>query len=650
MSANSEGEQSGLSSDDHRAKRQRLYVSQLGKVALLAFFLIAGFNLATRVAAIFGYAEPFLSTNGDRTANNSSAINPNLNNRGEIWECEVAVVGGSLGGVAAAYHAMQAGTTTCLIELTTMLGGQISSQGVSAIDESELMRQDRIFPASWNHFKQLIAQQSSLPSKSVFLNSEHKLVAETNSCWVGDLCFAPTAGAAAARQLLQEAIERSPNSRWATETAFKGVEFDPSGKQIVSVYAVKRKARDRNYIPQGRISQELASWYAWESDDVFEKSPIRLQAPPGKRMLVIDATDTGELVGWANIPHRLGSDSFATTGEPHARADNPDCTQAFTFPFVLAIGEDGGVSRQRLSQIKSTYPKAEHRQDFNFGNYPMMEGRSFFNYRRIISTTRNNPNWDAPVLGDMTIVNWNPGNDWGVMNPPLIMKSSEIQASGQDKDWSGGLNLKALSHGEERAFLFSEWLMAQTSVPLKHLSGQDTPMPTQSGLSIYPYIREGRRILGRPAYGQAQFFLREQDIRIDLSGGRDFSASAIGITHYAVDMHGCRYRDRKSSGEASSAATSEYLVRPIVIPLESLIPQKVDNLLIGGKSIAVSHIVNGATRVHVGEWVAGSAAGTTAAWLIEQQNHAIMPYEIVAKGLMPKLQEYMRSQGITFNL
>jgi hypothetical protein len=428
------------------------------------------------------------------------------------------------------------------------------------------------------------------------------------------------------------------------------VEYDPSGKQITAIQAVKRQARDRNYIPQGRLSQEMASWYAWQSDDVFEKYPIRLKAPTGKRMIVIDATDTGELVGWANIPHRIGSESNATTGEPHAIADNPDCTQAFTFPFVLSIGDDGGISRRSLAQTKSGYPKAEHLQEFGFGNYPMLEGRSFFNYRRIISTTRNNPNWDTPVIGDMTIVNWNPGNDWGVMNPPLIMKSAEILSSGQAQDWMGGLNLKALSHAEDRALLFSEWLMQQSYLPLVHLSGQKTPMPTQSGLSMYPYIREGRRILGRNAYDRPQFQIREQDIRIDLSGGKDFSASAVGVTHYAIDMHGCRYRDWRRSGEASSAATSEHLVRPIVIPLESLIPQKIDNLLIGGKAIAVTHIVNAATRVHEGEWVIGSAAGTTAAWLSEQQNNSIMPYEIVPGGLMPKLQQYMRSQGIAFNL
>lgn len=43
----------------------------------------------------------------------------------EIWQCEVVVVGGSLGGVAAASHAMKSGARTCLIELTPWFGDRL---------------------------------------------------------------------------------------------------------------------------------------------------------------------------------------------------------------------------------------------------------------------------------------------------------------------------------------------------------------------------------------------------------------------------------------------------------------------------------------------------------------------------------------------
>ena len=78
----------------------------------------------------------------------------------EVWECEVVVVGGSLGGVAAATQAMKSGAKTCLIELTPWFGGQISAQGVSAIDESRAMREQQNFSKSWTDFKYLIKQQT----------------------------------------------------------------------------------------------------------------------------------------------------------------------------------------------------------------------------------------------------------------------------------------------------------------------------------------------------------------------------------------------------------------------------------------------------------------------------------------------------------
>jgi alpha-beta hydrolase superfamily lysophospholipase len=77
----------------------------------------------------------------------------------DVWECQVVVVGGSLGGVAAARHAMAAGAQTCLIEVSPWLGGQISSQGVSALDESLQMRRRGNFSRSWENLRQTIAQQ-----------------------------------------------------------------------------------------------------------------------------------------------------------------------------------------------------------------------------------------------------------------------------------------------------------------------------------------------------------------------------------------------------------------------------------------------------------------------------------------------------------
>jgi hypothetical protein len=171
-------------------------------------------------------------------------------------------------------------------------------------------------------------------------------------------------------------------------------------------------------------------------------------------------------------------------------------------------------------------------------------------------------------------------------------------------------------------------------------------MGTESGLSMYPYIREGRRIIGRKAYGQEEFQMREQDIRSDLSGGRDFRKTAVAVTHYSIDIHGCRYMNWEPSNSAEKAPSWEYNVAPVFIPLEALIPQKIDNLLMGSKGIAVSHIVNALTRIHHGEWGVGSASGAVAAWLLREAPTDTKPADIIGQGLMPQLQDYLRNKGI----
>lgn len=587
-----------------------------------------------------------------QAANGRPQLDP-LPQAAEVWDCEVVVVGGSLGGVAAASHAMRSGVQTCLIELTPWLGGQVSAQGVSAIDESRAMRSQQNFSGSWQSFKRLIRNQPiALPGWTNM--TDRQRVYETNSCWVGDLCFLPEAGAQASEQWLESASATAPGSRWAVSTAFKGAAFDPAGTMVTAVYAVKRVPKDPQYLPAGRLSQELSHWYAWSGDETFEKIPIRLQAPAGKRMIVIDATDTGEFIAWAQIPYRLGSDARSVLDEVSAPTkSNPSCTQAFTFPFVMTIADDRGQSHQSLQGLETGIPKAEHRRGYDMEGFPMFHNRGMFNYRRIVSRAIGPSAISQSTPGEMTLINWNRGNDWNIMDDPLVMDATAIEQSGQYQNWIGGLSLQALRNGENNALLFADWLMetkATPNLPLTFLYGPGSPLGTQSGLSMVPYIREGRRLIGRPAYGQDAFMLREADLRVDMAGGRNFFDSAIALSHYDIDIHGCRYRNWQPSYEATRASVNERLVRPLQVPLEALIPVGVDNLLIGGKSIAASHIVNAMTRVHQSEWGIGAAAGATAGWLLQPEQAADMtPAQILVTGQTANLQTYLMEQNLRFD-
>ncbi len=633
-------------------------VAVLGSSVLLAAFrTVSGqwrgpMVMAQRpVGQVVNRAEVAQGIRQIQTANGRPVLNP-LPIAEEVWTCEVVVIGGTLGGIAAASHAMKTGATTCMIELTPWLGGQISAQGVSAIDESRAMRWRRNFSPSWDAFKALIQRQPvHLPDWTGMPSP--KPVSAVNSCWVGELCFSPKAGATAAEMWMRQAAQGSLESRWATSTAFKGAAFDASGRVVTAIYGVRRIPLDPNYVPTGRLSRELSEWYSWSDSDIYNKIPVRLQPPPGGRMVVIDATDTGELVGWANLPYRVGSDAQSFTGEVNAPPrENPDCTQAYTYPFVLATLDDGRASLKELQKIEPAFTREEHRQEFDLEGFPFFNSSSVFNYRRIVSHATDSGNVNVTRPGEMTLINWNKGNDWHFMNPPLVLAEEDIRLSGQKQNWMGGLSAESLNYGETHALMFAEWLIdreATDKLPLTLLTGKDAPLGTQSGLSMVPYIREGRRILGRPAYGQDSFMAVEADLREDMTGGRDFSPTAVALAHYDIDIHGCRYRDGRPTYEAAAASIKEFVVRPLQIPLEAMVPQEVDNVLIGGKSVAVSHIVNGVTRVHYGEWSIGGAAGATAGWLLrEGKPDDLTPAQIVVTGQMPALQAFLVSQGLRF--
>ena len=136
-------------------------------------------------------------------------------------------------------------------------------------------------------------------------------------------------------------------------------------------------------------------------------------------------------------------------------------------------------------------------------------------------------------------------------------------------------------------------------------------MGTADGLSKYPYIRESRRMV---ASGR----VIEQDIVDEYWPGpraRWFDDS-IGIGFYMVDIHPCGANERGRM----------MMPKPFQIPLADAAAASTPvNFLPAGKNIGVTHLTNGAFRLHPIEWMVGEAAGTVASLAI-------------AKGAVPELR------------
>ena len=589
----------------------------------------------------------------------------------ETVTCDILVAGGGLAGTATAYEALLAGKTVCVTEMTDWLGGQISSQGTSALDERPTQRERLFYPRGYLELRDRV--------------EDYYGELNPGECWVSVSCFLPKDAHSILKAQLQDAEREGDGTlKWFPSTVIKDLNLNADGTLMETAIAIQHQPTESapplNTYP---LSETIADWYRYEDSDEFEKTIIEF-TPQENNWYVIDATETGELVGLADVPYRLGIDPRSHL-EPSSASENgnPYCTQGFTYTFAMEAMETPQDHREPefYSQYEPYY------------SYELERLASFdllFTYRRLWSPKTGELDrfggigFTEPTVGDISMQNWTWGNDYrpGTAKDNLIYTREQLEASGQlaSGGWMGGLRIETLASAEEHALGFFHWLVAGTTDSQlgdefkqshpnnRFLSGLDSPMGTEHGLSKYPYIREGRRIIGRKGEGYPNgFTVWEVDItRNDLTSeeyqqrlssaeyqwlkqelagrnailvmlGKDAEERArsriypdsVGIGHYAIDFHPCMTEhppEKPGNTEREGTRRGAGQAYPFQIPLRALIPQDIDNFLIAGKSIATSHIAAAAYRVHSFEWSVGAAAGTTAAFALEEE---IYPYELV---------------------
>ncbi len=634
-----------------------------------------------------------------------SAIAAPPRNPDKTVNCDILVVGGGLSGTATAYEGLLAGRTVCLTELTDWLGGQISSQGTSALDERPTQRAKQYYSRGYLELRQRIERH-------------YKGDLNPGDCWVSDSCYLPRDGHEILSAMLKDAEKRGRGKlQWLPNTVVKDLEYSSDGKLINAAIAIQHQpakgAQPLNTFP---LSQTIEDAYTYENSSRFTKSIIRLVPKPTKakgntnapNWYVVDTSETGEIIALADVPYRLGIDARSYLEPSSSSATNdPYCTQGFTYTFAMEATEQ--PQNQTMPPFYQQYAPYYSYELKRLASFPLV-----FTYRRIWSPRDGEPmefggvKFSGPAPEDISMQNWTWGNDYrpGTSADNLIYTRQQLQASGQLKPggWMGGLRTEALRKGEEIAQGYYYWLVAGTTDSQlgdgvkqvqpnnRYLSGLDSPMGTAHGLSKHPYMREGRRIIGRPSWGQPQgFSIWEIDIsrrnyddeyyrktlpadeyrRLKAAlAGLEAAAvlsgqqkpdnvarrtrstifpDAVGIGHYAIDFHPCMTQsppeapgNTERAGERRGAGQAY----PFQIALRAMIPQKIDNLLVGGKSIATSHIAAAAYRVHSFEWSAGAAAGTTAAFALK---NGIAPYQLVDELPKPEPQLQILKQLLEKN-
>ncbi|MFG6105457.1 FAD-dependent oxidoreductase [Leptothoe sp. EHU-05/26/07-4] len=591
--------------------------------------------------------------------------------------CDVLVVGGGLAGVSTAYESLHAGRTVCLTEMTDWLGGQLTSQGTTALDEARMQRQLLFYASGYKDLRQRVLDLYGRQNPG--------------DCWVSAVCFLPADAHDILVDMLNEAAREGDGTlKWFPSTVVK--ELDIDGSMIESAIAIQHSpAPGTPPLNTEPLSAFYEDVYRYEDSERLSKNIIRFQ-PTGNEgpadWYVVEATETGELIALSGVPYRLGLDpkSYLNPSSPTLTGD-AYCTQGFTYTFAMERTEEAQVQeRPEYYDIYAPYFSFERERDnTNYIDF-------VFTYRRLWAPGNRPERRIFGVSdikpGDISMQNWTWGNDYrpGTFVDNLIYSHEQLEATGQLEPggWLGGLRVDTLRRGEENAFSYYHWLIGGLSdsqlgygiksVDLRHrfLTGFDAPMNTAHGLSKHPYIREGRRIIGRPAYGHLEgFMINEIDIsRVDYSdeyyqtqlpdgmylqlrralAGLETAAAigenkaatdiprrtrstifpdSLGIAQYAIDFHPCMELappELPGNTERAGVRRAHGQSYPGQIPLRALIPQEIDNMLVAGKSIATSTIAAAAYRVHSFEWSVGIAAGATIDYALENQ---LLPYSLV---------------------
>ncbi|MCH7945921.1 MAG: FAD-dependent oxidoreductase, partial [Armatimonadetes bacterium] len=379
---------------------------------------------------------------------------------------DLVIVGGGVGGCAAALSACSLGLRVVMTEPTNWVGGQLTSQCVPPdehpwIEEFGCTARYRDFR---NRVRRHYRSHECLAPEAL-----DDPALNPGRGWVSRLCCRPDVAHRVLREMLQPAID---DGLLEIVLGARPVGAETDGDRIAAVGFVG-----------GPDGEQL------------------IRAP-----YFLDATETGELLALSDTEYVCGAESRRDTDEPHAVDGDPepDNVQSVTWCAAVGYDPDGRHSIQPPGQYgfwadhrPENWPgnllsfKTLHAQRGEVIEFPLFgnDGLNLFSYRQIVDGKKHTDGRE-----DATVMNW-PMNDYcrgSILGVPEEEAAKHLNAARQ-------LTLSMLY-----------WL--QTEAP-RHNGGTGYPelrlrpdlTGTEDGLAMAPYIRESRRI-------SAEFTVKEQHV------------------------------------------------------------------------------------------------------------------------------------------
>lgn len=494
---------------------------------------------------------------------------------GRTIDRDVVIVGGGVGGCAAALAVARAGRTAVLTEPTSWIGGQLTAQAVPP-DEHRWIESEGA-TASYREFRTRVRDYYR---RNYPLTAAARAVPHLNpgGGLVSGLCHEPAVALAVLHEMLAPHLAAG---RIRILHRRAPVSASVTGDRVDAVVVRERESGEQTVLT-GRY--------------------------------VLDATELGDLLPLAGVEHVMGAESAQDTGEPHALDGpaQPLDQQAVTVCFALdhRPGENHVIDRpadyafwrdyrpdfwpDRLLSWQIVRPDTLEpyaRPIFDRPPVtPNRDGRDLWHYRQIVDGSIFAA--DAGIA-PVTLVNWPQVDYW--LGP---LAGVDAAAAAEHERQARQLSL---------SFLY--WMQTEaprvdggTGYAGLRLRG-DVTGGTADGLAMSTYVRESRRIVG-------EIRVVEQQIGVEARGrtvGAEAFTDSVGVGSYRIDLH------PSTGGPAGPRTYVDVDTWPFQIPLGALIPVRMENLLPAAKNVATTHVTNGAYRLHPVEWNIGEVAGALAA-------------------------------------
>lgn len=312
--------------------------------------------------------------------------------------------------------------------------------------------------------------------------------------------------------------------------------------------------------------------------------------------LLIDATELGDVAATQGLRYRLGMDAREVIGEVYAPEEANNIIQDLTFVATL---QDYGVGTDKTIPKPANYDPTEFacacaHADPTTDDAPTLDCGKMLDYGKL-------PNGKY-------MINWpNCGNDY-YLNIVEMDREERKEA------------LKAAKAATLRFVYY-----IQHELGFKNLGLTEEEYPTADDLPMIPYHRESRRY-----YGLVDFTLPY--VLNPYTAPNPFYRTGAIVGDYTIDHH------HKKNPEAPAIDFIKIRVPSYNVPLGALVPKDHKGLILAEKSISVSNIVNGASRLQPVVLGIGQAAGTLA-------SVSLMTNKTPAEVSIRSVQQALLNQG-----